>query len=44
MHIDSTYVPWDDKRKYQLFLPNAGESPKDAVIDLLLETTSCPNG
>jgi hypothetical protein len=44
MHIDAPYVPWDDKRKYQLFLPNAGESSKDVVLDLLLETTSHPNG
>ena len=31
MQMDYTYDPWDDKKVYQLFLPNGGEHPKDAA-------------
>jgi hypothetical protein len=47
MRIDTVFNPWDDTKVRQLFLPDAGEYPKDAIvscIDILMDAQMEPEG
>ncbi len=47
MQIDYTYDPWEDQKIHNIFLPDEGEHPMDAIarrIDLLMEACTSPEG
>jgi hypothetical protein len=47
IRIDTVFDPWDDTKVRQLFLPDAGEHPKDAIaqhIDILMDARTEPEG